>query len=480
MDKGVKIGLAAVLVIALALMVAVHRAKQGPLAPILSWAQEPSIKTLTQLPALPDISLLTQLLKPKGEIAQAVVDTKLSTYPAKPSIPLRAGKHRTTGIFSSFEPRPDQVEKIAPHYELFLLNALRADLVPIIKKHNGSAKVFMYLASSLTTVANLLDAGSVDSENTDWILKNHPDWLLKGTDGEPIRGTSWSAKYWPDPGNKEWRDFFVRKVNQLLKATGGGWDGMLLDEFLATYTGHTAPYVGGSGRQVNYPSDAAFQNVQLEFLKDVAPRLSVPLVPNVDSPVLAPNGPAFNPEFFTNVQQAAGGAEAEVFVLHAPNQDGLLEKEMVEVYLERARKTPSGKIMMLGTPTADLEGHVGRTLYAYFTYLLVAAPGRSIYWSFKEGDSSVPHFWYREFDLDLGQPQGEMQTVGDLWRRDFADAMVVVNPNRQAAQFTFTGSYFDVWGQIIPSPLDLGPNSGALFLKKRLAVPNPPVLNEVK
>jgi hypothetical protein len=420
------------------------------------------------------------LLKPRGEIAQAVVDVKLSTYPLKPSTSYRAGKHRTTGIFSSFEPRQDQVIKIAPHYELFQLSALRANLVPILKKYNPSAKVLMYMANSLTTVATLQDPGSIDEENTDWILKNHPDWLLKGSDGRPIQGRSWSPKYWPDPGNKEWQAFFVRKVNQALKSTGGQWDGVLFDEFLTTHTGHTAPYVGSSGKQANYASDEAFRQAQLKFLRYVAPRLNVPILPNVDSPVLVPNTPAFNAEFFTEVQRIAGGAEAEVFVLHAPNQHGFLDKAMVEVYLDRARKTPPGKIMILSSPTADLEGNIERSLYAYFTYLLVASPGRAIYWAFKEGDSSVPHFWFKEFDLDLGPPQGDMQTVGSLWKREFANAAVVVNPNQEAASFAFKETYFDILGKPLPSPLPLGPHSGVLLMKNQGPVPKPPLLHEVK
>jgi len=354
------------------------------------------------------------MVKSRAEVLQEIVDLKLSTYPAKSSIPYRIAKHRTTGIFSSFEPREDQIKRIAPHYDLFLLNGSRGSLVPIIKKSNPSAKVLMYMANSLTSVATLLDAGSVDKENTDWILKNHPNWLLKDSDGKPIQGTSWSPKYWPDPGNRQWQAFFVKKVNQAFKETGGLWDGVLFDEFLTTHTSHTASYVGSSGKQANYASDRAFQHAQLEFLRNVAPRLSVPILPNVDSPVLNPTSPAFNPEFFTEVQRITGGAEAEVFVLHAPDQYGFLEKEMIEVYLDRARKTPPGKIMILSSPTAGLEGNIERTLYAYFTYLLVASPERAVYWAFKEGESSVPHFWFKEFDLDLGLPHGEMQSVGQL------------------------------------------------------------------
>jgi hypothetical protein len=445
-----------------------------------SWAQDGRVKTLTRLPQFPASLAWSKLFKSKTEILQEIVDVKLTTYPAKPSIPYRVPKHRTTGIFSTFEPREDQIRQIAPHYDLFLLIGLRGNLVPIIKKSNPSAKVLMYMANSLTSVATLLDPGSVDEENTDWILKNHPNWLLKGSDGKPIQGTSWSPKYWPDPGNKEWQAFFVKKVNKALKETGGLWDGVLFDEFLTTHTSHTASYVGSSGKQANYASDQAFQQAQLDFLRNVVAGLSVPILPNVDSPVLNPTSPAFNPEFFTDVQRIAGGAEAEVFALHSPDPYGFLEREMVEVYLDRAKKTPPGKVMILSSPTAGLEGNIERTLYAYFTYLLVASPGRAVYWAFKEGDSSVPHFWFKEFDLDLGLPLGEMQSVGQIWKRDFANTLVVVNPNQKAASFAFTERYYDVLGDPVKSPVSLGPNSGVLLKKNQGTVPKAPSLHEFK
>jgi len=475
-----KIGLGVIIFIFLGVMIFMVRPVGVFVTGESSWAQDGTVKTLTRLPKFPASLAWSKMFKSKGEVLQEIVDVKLTTYPAKPSIPYRVAKHRTTGIFSTFEPREDQVKQIAPHYDLFLLIGLRGSLVPIIKKSNPSAKVLMYMANSLTSVATLLDPGSVDEENTDWILKNHPNWLLKDSDGKPIQGTSWSPKYWPDPGNKEWQAFFVKKVNKALKETGGLWDGVLFDEFLTTHTSHTASYVGSSGKQANYASDQAFQQAQLEFLRNVVPGLSVPILPNVDSPVLNPTSPAFNPEFFTEVQRIAGGAEAEVFVLHAPDQYGFLEKEMVEVYLDRAKKTPPGKMMILSSPTAGLEGNVERTLYAYFAYLLVAAPERAVYWAFKEGESSVPHFWFKEFDLDLGLPLGEMQSVGQVWKRDFANTLVVVNPNPEAASFAFKEIYFDVLGDSVKSPVSLGPNSGALLMKNKGTVPKAPLLHEVK
>jgi hypothetical protein len=120
-------------------------------------------------------------------------------------------------------------------------------------------------------------------------------------------------------------------------------------------------------------------------------------------PVLNPTSEGFNPEFFTEVQRIGGGAEAEVFVFHQAGQRGFLGREMVEVYLERARRTPQGKMMFLNSATAaSFAGNPDLTLFSYFTYLLVAGPEREIYWTARKGTRD-PALWYREFDLDSVQ-----------------------------------------------------------------------------
>jgi len=247
--------------------------------------------------------------------------------------------------------------------------------------------------------------------------------------------------------------------------SGGRWDGVILDEFLTGRTSPTASWAGASQTPTNYTSDQAFQRAQLDFLKTVAPCLSVPLVPNVEPVVLNPTSPGFNPEFFTEVQRIGGGVEAEIFVFHSPATDGFLGRQMVEVYLDRARRTPAGKMMFLNAATAgSFAGNTDLTLFSYFTYLLVASPEREIYWTCKEGDSELPHFWYREFDLDLGPPKEEMQDVNGLWKRDFAKATVLVNPNETAVEYPFRDQRFDVHGRMVRSPVRLDALTGRLLI----------------
>jgi len=430
-----------------------------------------AICTVAELPRLPDVPWEYAFHNPnereRERLLRDILDVKMSTYPATAPAFARAGKHRTMG-FANLEPTQEQIERLAAHYDVFYLGASASHRIPVIKRANPRAKVLMYFAISLTKEAKLHDAGSVDEQDTDWIVQNHSDWLLKDKQGRPLEGNSWSAKFWADPGDEQWQAFFAQKLNMAIEKSGGQWDGVILDEFLTGCSSTAASWAGGGRSQAKYATDKAWQEAQLAFLRYVTPRVSVPIIPNVEPVVLNPTSEGFNPEFFTHVQRTAGGAEAEIFVFHRPDRSGFLGKEMVVIYLDRVRQTPPGKLMFLNSATsASFGGNPDLTLFSYFTYLLVASPEREVYWTTKEGDSEIPHFWYREFDLDLGLPQEEMQTVRGLWKRDFANATVLVNPGPDPTEYVFDGDRVDVLGRPLQSPVTLKVQTGMLLIRKR-------------
>ncbi len=290
----------------------------------------------TKLPALPSDADFHDLLR-----------IKLSTYPPISSIGKRP-KLRIQG-FSSATPTTKAVEQLARHYDLWLLDAKRANLIPIIKKVNPNVGVWLYFASSLSTPAWDIDAGSVDSQNAKWIVKNRANWLLKGTDKKPIAGRSWNEKagepkYWADPGNAEWQAFFVQKLNKLLSRAP--WDAVILDEFLAGHASHTHEWAGGANRQVNYPTDKLWQAAQLKFLRGVCPKVKVPIAPNVEAIALNPYSPAYSRSWFATIQRTAGGAEVEGFALSSGDATGYIEPETVAEYIKAAQATPAGKSIL--------------------------------------------------------------------------------------------------------------------------------------
>ena len=77
-----------------------------------------------------------------------------------------------------------------------------------------------------------------------------------------------------------------------------------------------------------------------------------------------------------------------------------------------------------------MAGNIDKTLFAYYCYLLIADQKREVYWTCKEGSSDIPHYWYREFDLDLGQSQGNIRFGEKIWSREFDNAVVLVNAGK--------------------------------------------------
>lgn len=454
------IGAASVILIILAVM----KPSRVPIVAQLTNQHRPVSKlpTLTSLPEFPGIPLYAQWLsrEKKDELIQTLIDNKVSTWPVESSRSYRAGKFTSTGIFDAYPPTEGQIARLAPNYDNILFGAKNSALIPRFKKYNPELSFFIYVDSGLNPDFHQSDAGGVDEEDTEWIIENHPDWILKDAEGNFIRskgGLSNPGEYWPDPGNREWQDYFAEKINKLLTDTGGQWDGILFDQFIGTADGHVR--YAHAAQQVNYPTDKAYQAAYLEFFKVVAAKIRVPIIVNMEGGAIVRR-----PAFVAEVAMAAGGAESEIFPEEMPVED-------LRPYLETVQSLPPTVHIRINSKPAGFAGDIDDTLFAYYCYLLIADRQREVYWTHKEGTSDIPHYWYREFDLDLGRPKGDIQFGEHIWSREFENAIVIVNPDEQAAQYTWDTQidYYDVEGNQMQSPLKLD-GRRALLLVKDLSI----------
>jgi len=402
--------------------------------------------TITTLPEFPGIPLYASLMRRKEqlELIQILIDNKVSTWPAVSSRSHRAGKFTSTGIFGGFPPTEGQIARIAPNYDNILFGAGNQDLIPRFKKYNPDLAFFIYVDSGLSPGFVQADAGSVDDEDTGWIIENHPDWILKDKDGNFIRsggGLSNKGEYWPDPGNPEWQDYFAEKVAKLLRDTGDRWNGILLDQFIGTADGHIR--YARAAQQANYPTDEAFQAACLEFLRAVAAKVPVPIIVNMEGVSIIRR-----PSFVAEVAIAAGGVENEIFPEEMPTED-------LRPYLETVQSLPPTIHIRINSKPAGWAGDIDDTLFAYYCYLLVADRNREVYWTNKEGTSDIPHYWYREFDLNLGASKGNIHFGEFIWTREFENAVVVVNAGEGPAEYSWPGAtrFYDVEGNPLWSPI---------------------------
>ena len=417
----------------------------------------PKMPTITILPDFPDIPLYAQWLSQdrKNELIQNLINNKVETMPLAPSRSFRVGKFTSTGIFDGYLPTEEQIARVAINYDNILFGARRAELVPRFKHYNPDLTFLLYVDSGLNPNFYQADAGGVDEEDTQWIIENHPDWILKDKDGNFIRsggGLSNPGEYWPDPGNLEWQNYFAEKVSKLLQETGGQWDGVLFDQFIGTADGH-ARYAEAN-QQVNYPTDEAYQAAYLEFFKAVTAKIPVPMIVNMEGASIIRN-----PRFVAEVANAAGGVENEIFPEEMPSEE-------LRPYLETVQNLPPTVHVRINSKPAGFAGDIDDTLFAYYCYLLLADREREIYWTYKEGTSDIPHYWYGEFDLDLGASQGNIQFGDHIWSRKFKNAILIVNAGKEPGEYTWDPAirYYDVNGNTLQSPVRLDGRSAMLLV----------------
>ncbi len=421
-------------------------------------------ETITELPKFPSapITLLFLGKKKENEYIKKVVDHKLTTYPQVSSRPYRIGKFTSTGIFGSFEPTEDQIAQLAPHYDNILFTASQKDLIPRFKKYNPALSFLLYIDSGLNPEFARLkakaDVGSIDEEDAFWIVKNHSDWLLKDEAGIPIQagkgGPSYPGMYFPDPGNKEWQNFYAEKVNKLIQETGGKWNGVLFDQLLGTVDGHER--YSNAPRQSKYKTDEEFQNIQINFFETVRKKIKVPIIANIDGIAVSQY-----PEFFGRIAVAAGGAESETFPEEMPIED-------LQAFLKVVNKIPKDKHIRINSkPSPEWSGNIDKTLFAYYSYLLFADRDREAYWTFKEGTSDIPHYWFREFDLNLGNSLGDMKQTENIFTREFENAIIVVNGGNDESEYKWNPNitYFDIKRKRLTSPIVLQPRTAMLITK---------------
>ena len=283
---------------------------------------------------------------------------------------------------------------------------------------------------------------------------------MKDAEGNPIVTGSGgelsnAGTYWPDPGNVQWQEFFAKKLNKLLLELGGGWDAILIDDFFGTreaQTGftNTAPWA-------NYQTDAAYQNAWIEFFTNVRKKVPLPFVANLDGVSVT-----LTPDFFSRLAIAAGGIEMETYPEEYPIED-------FRRILEEIKKIPKNvRIHVNSKPSPGWAGNVDKTLFAYYSFLLFADRDREAYWTYKEGVSDIPHYWFKEFDLNLGDSLGDAKEINNLFVRMFENAIVVVNTdNENAHDFERLdgGPFYDVAGNPMTLPITLEPRSAVLVVK---------------
>ncbi|HJW91526.1 MAG TPA: putative glycoside hydrolase [Anaerolineales bacterium] len=252
-----------------------------------------------------------------------------------------------------------------------------------------------------------------------WISENHPDWFLLDQQGQRIYGSDGFVMM--DPGNPEWRAFWLERARESQENLG--WFGVFLDNVEASLEKRERE----GQLPARYPDDASYQAAVLEFLRFLHENYF-----GQNGRPLAANIIALRQEqtWFEYLAYLDGAMEEGWGVDWS---DGYLSVEAWEAHLQRAERTQAqGKYAYL-VSQGD-QNNESRLAFAYASYLLVA-DGRSAFRY--ANDEFYDQSWlYPLYDLELGEALGPRYQAGAGWRRDFTKATVWVDPQAHTAMFT--------------------------------------------
>ena len=268
------------------------------------------------------------------------------------------------------------------------------------------------------------------------IVHRNERWLLHSHDGKRItRRQGDQIQYYMNPGNRQWREFFARRVRWALRRWR--YDAVFLDDVWNDPAAH------GDFRE--YRTAAGYERAVLGFLRHLRRRLpGVRIIANVARPAVY--SPVLDGWFY------------EAFAGHWRNERQRAA-EIVGLWGLAERDAAAGKdIVLVAQGQRDDQARIA---FAYAAYLMVAHPHVSFRYS---NVYSYRDFWDPPlFRLALGAPTGGRRPVGaGVWRRDFESGTAVVNLSDAAADIDLGRAYETQGGQRV-RVLALPAKSGAVL-----------------
>lgn len=247
------------------------------------------------------------------------------------------------------------------------------------------------------------------------VKSDHPDWFLYGYNHKPIVNDNY---YLMDPGNREWREFFLKRALQTQRENG--WDGVFLDNV----EGGLAKRFQKLSLPERYDQPGYRLAISgfLQYLHENIRAAQKQLWANI----IAIEDPKVWDLYLANLD----GAMYECFAMDWDS--GYRAPEEWEGQLARVEKIQSsGKGIILVSQGSQSD--LARQQFAFASYLLVAN-GLA---SFRYADARAYRYaWiYPNYRLNLGAPVGARYYEDGFWRRKFTNGIVSVNPATHRALF---------------------------------------------
>jgi putative glycosyl hydrolase-like family 15 (GHL15) protein len=293
------------------------------------------------------------------------------------------------------------------------------------------------------------------------LIQMHPDWVLRDAQGNPLY-IKWEcgggscpeyAANLSDPnGFPAW---WIQQV-RLSLSRKPAYKGLYIDDVNLDMSrisdGYGNPAAAIDPRTGSPMTDSAWKNDFAGFLQQV--RAAFPNVEIVHNSIWSLDWTD------SNIQREIQAADW-INIERGVNDSGLTGGNgywslyRLMSFIGAVHKNGKGVILDGEAPLSDSDA--AREYSAAF-YLLISTGADLV------GDSSQsPVHWWSGFDVDLGKAAGGAYVWQNVWRRDFAGGMALVNPpGSDAVVVTLPAPFTRVDGSVVNS-IRLGPAEGAIL-----------------
>jgi hypothetical protein len=259
----------------------------------------------------------------------------------------------------------------------------------------------------------------------DFCEKVHPheNWFLHNGKGERLynKARNWDGTYiydyYMNPAAKGFREFWV---DQMKRQDHANWQGYFLDNVAVDYKYLRTRADNEDGRVREYDNTADWRKAMAQHLQHIKQEF--------------PNFPIWGnmiegeerPDVWDMYMDHLDGFQQENFATGWVNHRALSPQEW-DAMLQRAEKAlAKGKSVLLYGQGEEKDYQ--RMRFSLASYLLVASGDSRAFFRYAYNREYEELWWYPEYEINLGQPEGKRYRKGKMWLRDFQCGRVTVNP----------------------------------------------------
>jgi putative glycosyl hydrolase-like family 15 (GHL15) protein len=334
----------------------------------------------------------------------------------------------------------------AAGYRYVVLQAWQYRQIAAIKKRSPGTQVLVYkdMASTRDDTARRQTDLSTGVSYA-YADRYHPEWFLKDTAGHRVNWASWPHSWQMDIGSRSYQRAWARNVARDLRRRG--WDGVFIDGISRTMQ---YPWYLDGRVLAKYPGPNDYARANTAFLRRVGPALRRRhlVVGNINDAT---------PQLWRRWVRFISGVSKEWWTKSSANRGaGILTGSDWAYQTQLLREAQARHKIFIAIAYGPADDWPAID-YARASFLLFARGGKSAfsYAPLCGVEPSAPRW-----RADVGAPSGPPVENSGVWRRQFANGLVLVNPTSAATvTVPLGGRYVQPNGTVVTSVV-LGPHTG--------------------